>query len=201
MDLTLFYVPNSRALRARWMLEEVGAPYALHRVDVKAGENRTDAYRAEVQPLGHVPALRVDGRTMFESMAICLFLADAFPAAKLAPALDDPARGEYLTWMVYSVSELETPLAHWTALVRREDRPAALIDDAKAQLTRAAAVLERRLADRPFLLGEAFSAADLMTASVLGWAKMAGVLDAGPTLLEYSRRCTSREASRRARKD
>jgi glutathione S-transferase len=201
MDLTLFYVPNSRALRARWMLEEVGAAYQLHRVDVKGGENRREDYLRDVQPLGHVPALRVDGRTMFESMAICLFLADAFPAAKLAPPIGDPARGEYLTWMTYSVTELEPPLTRWTWLARKEPRPDALVEEARAALSKAAAVIERRVSDRPFLLGEPFSAADLMVASVLGWAKLAGALDGGPALLEYSRRCTSREASRRARAD
>jgi glutathione S-transferase len=203
MDLTLYYVPATRALRARWMLEEVGAPYALHRVDVKAGENKTAEYRASVHPLGHVPALRIDGRMMFESQAICQWLADAFPAAGLAPAITDPARGEYLQWMAFSVAELEAPLLRVTGQSRKppEQRSEIVLAEGRSAFQSAADVVGAHLADRPFLLGEKFSGADLMVASVFGWARMAGVLDADGALAEYTRRCTGRDASKRARAD
>ena len=85
MSLTLYYQPNTRAGRPRWLLEELGVPYEL---------DRSDAYRT-LHPLAKVPALRDDDMVMFESVAICIYLADKFADQGLAPPLDSPLRGPY----------------------------------------------------------------------------------------------------------
>ena len=108
--MKLYYVPNTRAHRCRWLLEELEVPYELHRLDLAAGEHKQPPY-LELQPHGAVPVL-VDGETVvFESAAICLYLADRFPERGLAPRAGDPARGAYYQWLVYSISELEPPVA------------------------------------------------------------------------------------------
>src|SRR4051794_3745039 len=112
--LKLYYVPRTRAVRARWMLEELGVPHELHRVDLANGEHRSPEYLARVHPLGHVPVL-VDGETaIFESAAIIAYLADRFPEKQLAPAPGSPERGPYYQWMFYAVTELEPHVATYS---------------------------------------------------------------------------------------
>src|ERR1700684_2513694 len=97
-DLIFYHNPQSRGRIARWMLEEVGAPYEVRVVDFKSGAHKAPAYLA-VNPMGKLPAIVHRGAVVTECAAICAYLADAFPAAGLAPALDDPKRGSYLRWL------------------------------------------------------------------------------------------------------
>ena len=99
-QITLFYSPQSRATGTRVLLEELGAPYDLHVLNMKAGEQRKPAYLA-INPLGKVPAIRHRGALVTEQVAICIYLADLFPQAGLTPAIDDPRRGPYLRWIAY----------------------------------------------------------------------------------------------------
>jgi glutathione S-transferase len=96
--ITFFHSPNTRSSGARILLEELGAPYELRAVNMKAGEQRKPAYLA-VNPMGKVPAIRHRGALVTEQVAIFIYLADLFPQAKLAPANDDPQRGPYLRWL------------------------------------------------------------------------------------------------------
>src|SRR3954469_13350421 len=98
--ITLYYSPQSRALGTRVLLEELGAPYDLHVLNMKAGEQRKPAYLA-INPLGKVPAIRHRGALVTEQVAIFVYLADLFPEAGLTPALDDVRRGPYLRWLAY----------------------------------------------------------------------------------------------------
>jgi glutathione S-transferase len=206
MGLTLFYVPFTRAGRARWMLEELGVPYAIEKIDVKARQNHSPEYLA-VHPLGHVPALRdSDGDvTMFESAAICLYLADKYPDKELAPALGTPARAYYYQWMVYSMSELEPTVAGLATLAKipEAERDPARVEAARARFATAAGVIQRHLekSGTEFMLGNEFLAVDVMVAGVLGWAKVLGALDGHPGLVTYVKRCTSRPAFQRSRAD
>ena len=104
--ITLFYSPQTRATGVRLLLEELGAPYALHVLNMKAGEQRGAAYRA-INPLGKVPAILHGDALVTEQGAIYTYLADLFPEAGLAPALTDPLRGPYLRWMFLYGSCLE----------------------------------------------------------------------------------------------
>ena len=104
--ITLYYSPQTRATGARILLEELGAPYDLHVLNMKAGEQRQPAYLA-INPLGKVPAIRQGEALVTEQVAIFIYLADLFPEAGLTPALDDPDRGPYLRWMTYYGSSFE----------------------------------------------------------------------------------------------
>lgn len=196
MAITLYYAPNTRASRPRWLLEELGVDYELRRLDLAAREHKQAEYLA-IHPLGLVPALVADGVAMFESAAICLYLADRFADRGLAPALDDPQRGPYLQWVMFSQTSLEPPiLAYWKTTPDSDEAAAA-----KARFDTAAAVLATALADRPHILGDRFSAADIMLGGATAWARHFGLLADHPMLLDYGRRVGSREAARRARAD
>ena len=201
--MKLYYCPMTRATRPRWLLEEIGAPYELVRVDLSKGEQRRPDY-LKIHPHGRVPAL-VDGdTTVVESAAICLYLADRFPEHALAPALTSPARGPYYQWMVYSVATLEPPvLKVFMNTVRRPEaeRRAHEVEEGRTDFAQMATVLTQALGSGPFLLGETFTAADVMIGSVVGWARGLKLLDQHPALVEYSRRLTARPAYRRATAD
>ena len=104
--VTLYYAHPSRASMTRLLLEELGAPYDLVTLDLKAGDQLKPDYLA-VNPMGKVPAIRYRGALVTETAAIFIYLADAFPKAGLAPALDDPARGAYLRWLVFYAASFE----------------------------------------------------------------------------------------------
>src|SRR5499427_9744835 len=107
--ITFFHSPNTRSSGARILLEELGAPYELHAVNMKAGEQRKPAYLA-VNPMGKVPAILHRGALVTEQVAIFIYLADLFPQAGLTPALDDPRRGPYLRWIAYYGASFEPAL-------------------------------------------------------------------------------------------
>lgn len=193
IDLVLHYAPDTRAGRVRWLLEELGVPYRLRRVELGA---LPDDYRA-VSPLGKVPALEIDGRPMIESAAMLIWLADRFADHGLAPAPDAPERAAYLQWQAFVPATLEPPLLE---LWKAKD-PATR--EAAADRTRAAlAVLEAAVADgREFVLGAAMSAADCAIGQATGWARGAGLLETFPALTAYGRRLSKRDAYRRAKAD
>src|SRR5438132_11821769 len=104
--ITLYYSPQTRASGTRVLLEELGAPYDLHVLNMKAGEQRQPDYLA-VNPLGKVPAIRHRGALVTEQVAIYIYLADLFPQAGLTPAIDGPLRGPYLRWIAYYGASFE----------------------------------------------------------------------------------------------
>jgi glutathione S-transferase len=117
MAIELYWCANTRAVRALWLLEEIGAKYELVRVDARAGAQNDPAFRA-ISPLGKVPAL-VDGETaVAESGAICAYLGDRFPEAKLAPPPSSPLRGPYLRWLFFAAGCIEP--AFTDRMLRRE---------------------------------------------------------------------------------
>jgi glutathione S-transferase len=196
MQIVLYYAQHTRAARVRWLLEELGLPYELRRIDFAAGAHQEPAYR-EVHPLGLLPALELDGQRMIESGAMLVYLADRFAARGLAPAVDAPERATYLQWIFFVVTTLEPPLVDlwWKGDEAAKARGRAAFDAA-------APVIAAPLADgRPHLLGERFTAADIALGSVLGWARAVGLLDAHPALVEYGRRVGARPAARASRAD
>jgi glutathione S-transferase len=202
--MKLYFVPNTRAHRPRWLLEELGVPYELVVLDPAKGETRTPEYLA-VHPHGHVPALEDDGVVMFESAAICLYLADKFPDRGLAPAPTSRERAAYLQWIVYAVSEMEPPVAlvhrhgGFSARVPPEQRIPAAVAEGREKFADACRVLAAHLAGREFMVGDRFTTADLMVGAVLGWARFQQMLDDAPELLAYLKRLTSRPAFKKAR--
>ena len=202
--MKLYYVPQTRAARARWMLEELGVPYEMHRVDNKNRENDRPAYRA-LHPLGHVPVL-VDGDvTIFESAAIVAWLADRFPEKKLAPAVTDvKGRAAYQQWMFFGMATMEPPIAQVWAHTRsrpEEKRIPALVEESRARFQDVASVVEREIASKPWILGDAFSAADIVVGGCVNWARSLTLLDEHPACKDYSKRLMERPAFQAATKD
>jgi glutathione S-transferase len=201
--MKLYYVPRTRATRPRWLLEELGVPYQLERLDVAAGENRRPEY-LRLNPYGHVPTL-VDGEVVvYESAAICLYLADKFIDHGLAPRFGSPLRGLYYQWMVFSMATLEplivTAYDHESRLPEAERVP-AIAQGARKHFREVAGGLDQALGDREVLVGDTFTAADVMIASILAWSRLLGLLSDHPRLSDYAKRLMSRPAARRARED
>ena len=203
MTLKLYHSSQSRSVRPRWLLEEIGAPYQLVRLDMSKQEHKTPEYK-RIHPHGAVPAL-VDGDlAMFESAAICAYLADKFPDAQLAPAVGTPERGRYYQWMVYSIATLEPPVIDIfmnTVMLPEAERSAQTVEKARAKFAEVAKVLENTLGSKPFLLGERFSAADVMIGSSLVWGQFLGLLNGRTVLAEYAQRLAARPAHQRAAAD
>jgi glutathione S-transferase len=202
--LKLYYSPMSRAVRPRWVLEEIGTPYELVRIDLSKNEQKRPEY-LKINPNGAVPALEDGDLRLFESAAICQYLADKFPEARLAPPIGTPARGLYYQWIHYAMSGLEPPAV--TIFAHTMQRPEAeriprLVDEARTQLAAALRVIEGALVGRDYLLGRDFSAADVMIGSTLRWCAMMGLLGADlPATTAYLERLAARPAQQRASKD
>jgi glutathione S-transferase len=172
-SLKLYFAPRTRASRPRWLLEELGAPYELVTLDLAKGEHKQPEYLA-IHPLGSVPALADGEMTLFESAAICLYLADKFIDKGLAPAFGSPARGPYYQWMTYAMATLEPVVVEYashTALLPEEKRSPEAAAKAKERYEQVSRPLFAALAKGPFVLGDALSAADLLLASIINWAR------------------------------
>ena len=201
--MKLYYSPQGRAVRPRWLLEEIGEPYELVRLTL-GKDNKTPAY-LKINPNGTVPTL-VDGDlVLFESAAICQHLADRHPEKRLAPPLGTPARGLYYQWIHYAMSGLEPPLV--TIFLHTINKPEAeripvLVTEARAQLRTVLGVVEQALAGRPFILGDQLTTADVLVGSTLVWAQMMSLLgDDRPATAAYLTRLASRPAFQRATAD
>ena len=165
--MKLYFNPQSRAVIAKWMLDECGADYQLVTIDLAMNENRRADY-LKINPAGKLPAL-VDGEArVFENVAICLYLADRFPEANLAPKIGDPRRGRYLALTVYSTSQLDRAIVDNMLGVKTE-RQRGWTD-----LETCKTVVERELGAGRYLLGEQFTAADVMIGSIFIWQRMMG---------------------------
>ncbi len=199
--LTLYHSPQSRSVRPRWVLEELGVPYETKLVRLDAGEQKTPAYLT-LNPNGTVPTL-VDGDlVLWESAAICQHLADKFPEQRLAPPVGTPERGKYYQWIHYAMSTIEPPaitiFLHTIRLPEAERVP-QLVDAARESLGSTLGVVNDALAGREWLLGSQFTVADVMVGSTLWWAHMMGLVsDRHPHVAAYLIRCSARPAMQRA---
>jgi glutathione S-transferase len=200
--MRLYYVPMTRATRPRWVLEELGVPYELVRLDPGKGETRTSAHLAR-HPLGHVPVLEDEGTVMFESAAICLQLADRFPEGHLAPAPGTPDRALLYQWIFFGVTEVEPPLSALSAQRRKPEaeRDGAAMEAARVQFATVARPLERILQRSAWILGDSFTVADVIVGSLLVWARAMGAYQAVPAFDAYVERLRDRPAWKRASAD
>lgn len=187
--LTLFHAPKSRSTRFLWLLEELGAPYEVRKVDIYRSVSNTGARDpANPHPHGQVPALLDDGVLITESAAIALYLTDKFPAAGLGPVIGDPKRGPYLSWLAYYAGVLEPCVTNlWK---QRQD------EQDKAQYQAMDDRLRTTLEATPWLLGETFSAADIMFVSLLQFARQ--MLPPHAVYDEWLARANARPALARA---
>jgi glutathione S-transferase len=192
--LILFHSPNTRSTGALLLLEELGAPYELHVLNMKAGEQRQPAYLA-VNPMGKVPALLDGDALITEQVAIYIYLADRFPQAGLAPALNDPLRGPYLRWLAFYGSCFE-PAVVDRAMQREPGRPSmSPYGDFDTMLN----TLVTQLARGPWLLGDRFTAADVLWGTALGWTTGFKLVPELPEIVAYSDRVNARPAVARVK--
>ena len=201
MALKIYGVARSRAFRTLWMAKELGLDYEHLKVDFATCETRTPAHLA-LNPNGHVPVIDDDGFVLWESMAINLYLAKKYSAARLYPTrLEDEARA--WQWSFWGMTEVERPVL--TALFNRAilpegQRDAAAADAAEKTLAQPLRVLDGALAPAPYLLGQSFTVADLNVASILAWARPTQIdMSAFPKVAEWLRICAERPAARAAR--
>jgi len=199
--LTVFGFPNTRSARAVWALEEAGAEYEYVKVDLFKGEGRRPPY-IDLNPGGKVPALRDGDFVLTESGAICTYIGDKFPESGLAPPLNTQERARYYQWCFFVIGELEQPL--WTMAKHRfalpeKRRVPAMIDTAVWEFGVAAKVLDAGLGDKEFIVGDHVTAADIMLAQTLAWARAFEAPLGHDRLEAYADRLLSRPAVARAR--
>lgn len=195
-DIVFYTNPMSRGRIVRWMLEEVGRPYRTEVLDY--GTTMKSADYLSINPMGKVPAVVHGGVTVTEGAAICAYLADAFPEAKLAPALDDPKRGLYYRWMFFAAGPVEAAVtANSLGLLAPSDKSAMVGYGSFDQTVDA---LEYAVDQGgPWLLGEQFTAADVYVGSQVAWGLMFKTLPERPAFQAYAGRLMSRPAAVRAR--
>lgn len=193
--LVFFHNPYSRATMVRALLEELGAEYELCTIDFRHNEQLSPEYLA-INPMGKVPAIRHDGAVVTENVAIFIYLADRFRDAGLAPALDDPDRGPYLRWLVFYAACFE-PAVGDRAMKRdvapRMQSPYGDYDSTLKTLT-------DQLAAGPWLLGDRFSAADVLWGNALRYVTGFKLVEATPVIADYIERVMARPAEQRALK-
>ncbi len=193
-ELVLYSNPMSRGRIARWMLEEVGRPYRVEVVGHGA-PMRSSEYRA-VNPMAKVPALKHGAVVVTEVAAICAYLADAFPEAGLAPAPTDPLRGPYYRWLFFAAGPVEAAVTSKSLGLLPPPEKAGMVGYGSFEAVMDG--LEHAVRDRPFILGERFSAADVYVGSQIGWGLMFGSIEKRPAFEAYSARLRERPAARRA---
>lgn len=192
MAVTLYHHPFSRASNVVWMLEEVGVDYALRWVDIMAGGQKTPEF-LKLNPMGKLPVL-VDGAAVVsESAAIALYLGDRHAAGRLAPALDDPARGTYLRWAFFSPSVLE-PAAAAKASGGEFNAGAVGWGTYESMLD----ATEVAVGNGPYLLGERFTMADTILGGTLGFMLRFKMIEARPAFTAYAKRLEERPAYQRS---
>ena len=192
--VTLFHSPQSRSLGALALLEELGADYELQLLDQKKGEQRQAAYLA-VNPMGKVPAIRHGDALVTEQVAVFLYLADLYPEAGLAPAIGDPLRGPYLRWIAFYGSAFEPALVD--RAMKREPAPPGMspYGDYDTMLS----TLTAQLARGPWMLGERYSAADVLWGVALTWTTSFKLVPELPEITGLMERVNSRAGVSRAR--
>lgn len=191
--MKLYWSPRTRSSQALRILEEAGASYERVLIDVFSGAQNEPGYRA-VNPMGKVPALEDEGVIVTESAAICAHVADRFPEAGLAPPVGDPRRGTYYRWLVFSPACIEPAYTQkFTGL--EMDKSMAGWGSYELVLD----TLEQALSgEGPWLLGEQFSAADVIIGSALNFGLQFEIVEPRPTFSAYTERFNARPAIKRA---
>ncbi|MCY3813001.1 MAG: glutathione S-transferase family protein [Gammaproteobacteria bacterium] len=187
--MKLFWCPNTRASRVVWMLEEAGVAYDRVLVDIREPDAARDPEFAAASPMGKVPALADADVRMADSAAICIYLADRYPACGLAPPVDDPARGAYLWWMLFTPAVMEPALSE-----RFRGAEPNRFSSGWGDFDAMVETLHEALSEGPWLLGPKFSAADVMVGSSVLFMQEFNVIPDSDRLKAYAARCATRPA-------
>jgi glutathione S-transferase len=187
--ITLYHAPRSRASRFLFLLEELGAPYELAEVTIRRGDGSGALDTHNPHPHGKVPAIR-DGETVvYESAAIALYLTDTFPKAGIGPLIGDPQRGAYLTWLAYYAGVMEPA---WMSAFMKTDVPRGTAGWVKTD--EVMELVNATLSKGPYILGEKFSAADVLIATTFKLFMGSPLLPKTELLEAYVNRVTERPA-------
>jgi glutathione S-transferase len=193
--MKLYWAPRSRSFTALWLMEETGQPYERVLTDITTGAQRTPEYLA-INPMGKVPALGDGDATLAEAAAICAYVAERYPEAKLAPPLGDSKRAKYLYWLFFSPGCIEPAIVQLATKI--EMNPVAA---GWGEAQRVFDVLDAALSKGPWMLGDTFSAADIVIGSGLNFAvRQFKMVQSRPAFDAYIDRCAARPAFQRAEK-
>ena len=193
-NLTLYHASPSRSSVALWMLEEVGQPYDIELLSLSKGDNMKAGYLA-VNPMGKVPALVHNGVAITEVAAICTYLADEFPDAKLSVPIGTPRRGVYLKWLFFGPGCLE-PAVTDRAAPRKETPRRAMLGYGDFDTTMN--VIADAVSKANFLMGDQFTAADVVIGANIRWGMIFKMIPERKEFIDYVARLTSRPACQRA---
>jgi len=191
--ITLFHHPKSRSTRFIFLLEELEAPYRLQLVTIRRSDGTGAVDPANPHPHGKVPAISDDGAIVFESPAIALYLTDRFPKNHLGPRVGEPGRGAYLSWLSYYTGVLEPAFMSkfMNVAVPRGSAGWVAVDEAMDAVT-------RQLSQGPYVLGEHFSAADVLYGTTFAMFAQSPLMPKSPAVDDYVKRIVTRPAFARA---
>jgi glutathione S-transferase len=193
-NLTLYHASPSRSSVVLWMLEELGEAYDLKLLSLKEGGNLRPDYLA-INPMGKVPALKHGDTIITEVAAICTYLADEFPRAKLNVPVGTPRRGIYLKWMFFAPSCMEPAMIDRAAPRKEEARRAMLgYGDFDTTMNVAAKAVEKG----PWIMGDLFTAADVVVGSMIRWGTLFKLIPERKEFTDYAARIAARPAAQRA---
>ncbi|WP_315836374.1 glutathione S-transferase family protein [Bradyrhizobium prioriisuperbiae] len=191
--MKLYYSPRSRSFTGLWLMEETGQPYERVLTDISTGAQKTPEFLA-VNPMGKVPALRDGDVGLGEAAAICAYVAERYPDAGLAPPVGDPRRAHYLYWMFFASTCIEAAVMQIFTKIQVPTSTAGW-----GEATQVFDVLDKALEKGPWILGEKFSAADILIGAGLNFAiNIFKMVPARPSFDRYLARCVARPAFQRA---
>ena len=193
-DLTLYHAAPSRSSIVLWMLEELGQPYDIKLIKLSAGDNLKADYLA-INPMGKVPALKHGDTVITEAAAICTYLADEFPGAKLNIPIGTPRRGVYLKWLFFGPSCIEPAVIDRAAPRKEEARRGML---GYGDFDTVMKVVAQAVAKGPWLISEQFTAADVIVGANIRWGMMFKMIPPRQEFLDYVARIAARPAAQRA---
>jgi glutathione S-transferase len=193
--ITLFHAPNSRSSRFIFLLEELGAPYEIKIVGIRRASGSGARDPSNPHPHGKTPAILDDGVLVFESSAIALYLTDRFPKAGIGPEVGDPLRGAYVSWLAYYAGVMEPA---WVSQFLKHDVPRGTAGWVNA--TEMMEFVNAALAKGPYILGETFSAVDILIATTFALFMGSPLLPKTDLLDSYVKRVLERPAYARAQK-
>ena len=194
-ELTFYTNPMSRGRVVRWMLEEVGQPYRTELLDYGT-TMKAPAYLA-INPMGKVPAIRHGDIVVTEGAAICAYLADAFPEARLAPLPGDRLRGPYYRWLFFAAGPLEAAVSNKAmGFVVPEERERMI---GYGRLEQVIDALEAAVSRGEYLVGDSFTAADVYVGSHIDFGMQFGTIEKRPAFERYRQRLSARPAALRAK--
>ena len=193
--MKLYWSPRSRSFSALWLMEETGQPYERVLTDISTGAQKTPEYLA-INPMGKVPALRDGEATLAEAAAICAYVAERYPEAKLAPPVGDPLRAKYLYWLFFAPGCIEPSILQ--AYLKLEVPTGSA---AWGSTTQTFDVLDQALETGPWLLGDDFTAADVAVGAGMNYAiRMFKMVPTRPNFDRYLDACAARPAFQTAAK-